>query len=130
MFRRTLLGFVAVMGMLAVGSGTAMADHRGGYQNHGHHHHHGHYSGYANRGYGGYGGYSGYRSPSYGMGYGYGYRPVVVAPRAVVVPGYGCQSAYAVPSYGYGGYGAYGYGSPYRTGLSYSSPGFGVFIGR
>ena len=124
MFRRTLLGFVAVMGLLAVGSGTAMADHRSFSGGH-HHHHHG---GYINQGSRGYGGYGGYRTPNYG----YGSSPYVVA-RPLFVPQYGgCNSGFS--GYGYGGYGpaygGYGYGSPYRTGVTYSSPGFGLYIGR
>ena len=135
MFRRTLLGMVTVLSLLAVGSGSAFADHRwsgGG----GHHHHH-HDGGY---GYGGgqhqlhhHGGYG------YGGGYGggYGYRSVVIAPRQVIMPqsyGYGapaydmsgCNNGYGGASYGYGGYPSAGYGSSF----GYSSPGFGLYIGR
>ena len=125
MLRHTLLGLVAVVGLLAVGSGTARADHRG--LGGGHHQHYS--SGY------GYRGHAGYRAPVYG----YGYRPIVVAPRVVaprvvVNPGYGCNSGYYGagygPAYGYGGYGTYGYGAPYRSSFGYSAPGFGIFIGR
>ena len=116
MFRRTMLGMAAVLGLLVVGSGSAFA--HGGF-------HHGH---------GGYGGYGGFRG--YGGYGGYGYRPMVVAP--VVVPpmygGYGYGGGYGggygpgmMPGYGYG---AYGYGSPYGAGIGYSSPGFGVYLGR
>lgn len=115
MFRRTLMGTVAVLGLLAVGSGSAFANHGWGG---------GHYHG------GGYG-YGGYRG-----GPGYAYRPpVVVAPRPVIV----APPVYAAPGIGVGGcntgygpgYGAgYGYGSPYGSGISYSSPGFGFYYGR
>ncbi len=131
MFRRTLLGMVAVLSLLVVGSGSAFANHRwsgGG----GHHHHH----------HGGYG-YSGGYGGGYGGGYsgGYGYSPMVMAPRQVIMPqsyGYGapaygmggCNSGYSGASYGYGGYPSAGYGSPYGSSFGYSSPGFGLYIGR
>jgi hypothetical protein len=117
MFRRTLLGMVAVAGLLVVGSGSAFAN--GGWG--GHHHHHG----------GGYGGYRG----GYGYG-GYGYRPVVVVPpRPIVVappvyPGVGCNSGFGYgagygPVYG-GGYGYGGYGQS----VGISTPGFGMYLNR
>lgn len=113
MFRRTLLGTVAVLGLLVMGGGSAFANHGWG----GGHHH---------------GGY-GYRG-GYGYG-GYGYRPLVVAPRPVIV----APPMYATPGYGVGGYGmggcgpgygGYGYGAPYGAGIGYASPGFGFYMGR
>jgi hypothetical protein len=118
MFRRTLLGMVAIASLLVVGTGSAFANPGWG----GHHHHGG---GYGYRGYGGYG---------YG---GYGYRPIVVAPRPVIVPqpvvvppvygGVGCNTGY-----GYGGYtnGYAPYGAGYGTALGVSTPGFGFYMNR
>lgn len=122
MFRRTLLGMVAVAGLLVVGGGSAFAN--GGWGG-GHGHGHGHHGG-------GYGG--GYRG-GYGYG-GYGYRPVVVVPpRPIVVappvyPGVGCNTGYGygtgyAPVYG-GGYGYNGYGQS----VGISTPGFGLYLNR
>lgn len=71
------------------------------------------------------------------------YRPIVVAPRPVVVTrplvvpqvypyatsgyGYGCNTGLG---YGYSPYQTYGYGSPYGASFGYSSPNFGLYISR
>ena len=123
MFRRTLLGTVAVLALVAMSGGSAFANH--GWGGGGGHHHHGGY---------------GYRG-GYGYGGGYGYRPMVVAPRVVVAPrpvimappayGYGYAPGYPVGGCNNGvGTAVYGYGTPYGAGIGYSSPGFGVYVGR
>lgn len=92
-----------------------------------------------------------HRGGYYGYGYGYGYRPVVVAPPPVVVapypaPVYAAPApvyspayapgpvyapapipapVYAPPAYSYGVVGPRG-----GFGFGYSSPGFGVYVGR
>jgi len=84
MFRKTVLGVLAVAGLMLASTGTASAYYRGGY--------HGGYRGYGYRG--------GVCAP-----------PVVVAPRVryAYPPAYGYGVA---PGYGYGYGNAYGYGGP------------------
>lgn len=100
MFRRTLI-FTAVLGCMAMLSASSFAHGGYGYGRH--------CGGY------GYGGY-GYR--------GYGPRPVVVAPRPVVV-GRPVVVPQPYPAYGYPGYPAYGYGG---ASFGVSTPGFGLYI--
>ncbi len=113
MFKKTILGLVAVASLLVVSAGTASANHRGGF----------HHGGYHNGGYGFRGGYGG----GYRGGYGYA-PPIIVAP-----PVYGYAPA---GGYGYGGYAAQpgcgaGYGAAYgygRPGFGVSTPGFGMYV--
>ena len=109
MFKKTILGLVAVASLLVVSAGTASANHRRGF------HHRCHNRG-GNGFRGGYGG--GYRG-------GYGYAPpIIVAPSA-----YGYAPA---RGYGYGRYAAQtGWGAPYgygRPGFGVSTPGFGMYV--
>ena len=107
MFRKAILGIVAVMSLIVVSSsGTASANYRGGY--------HGYRYGY---------GYRGPVGPLYRRGY--IAPPVYVAPPPVAY-GYPGVGGYG---YGYGGgyapgYG-YGYGAP---GVGVSTPGFGFYV--
>lgn len=104
MFRKTILGIVAVMGLMAVSTGTASANYR-----------HGYYGGYRY-------GYRGPIGPAYRRGY--------IAPPVYVAP----PVAYGYPGvggygYGYGGYAAPGYGYGYGgPGLGVSTPGFGFYV--
>ena len=103
MFRKAILGIVAVMSLMVISTGTADAYYRGGYR-----------GGYYGNRYG----YRGPVRPLYRRGY---VAPVYVPPVAYGYPGVG--------AYGYG-YGAgyapgYGYGAP---GLGVSTPGFGFYV--
>ena len=101
MFRKAILGIVAVMSLMVVSSGTASAYYRGGY--HGYRY-----------------GYRGTIGPVYRRGY--------IAPPVYVAPpvayGYPGVGGYG---YGYGGY-APGYGYGYGPGVGISTPGFGMYV--
>lgn len=124
MFRRKLVGLMAVMSLLAVGSGSAFADHHGGW-----HHHGGTPVGM-------------YRGGTYRGGYVGGVRPLIVAPRPVIVaprpviaaprqvivaprPMIAAPRQVLVPQ-AYPRYGTYGTTSTF----SFSSPGFGLYLSR
>lgn len=104
MLRKAMFGMMAIVGLIAISTGTASAY---GYNGHNHN----------------WNNYHGYRP---GAAYGR------YAPRVVVNPplyGNGCR---ITPGYGYGGYGAgygagyggYGYGTP---GVTVNTPGFGFY---
>lgn len=101
MFRKAILGIVAVMTLTVCSAGTASAYYRGGY--HGYRH-----------------GYRGPIGPVYRPRYA---APVYVPPVAYGYPGVGAYG------YGYGGGYApgfgYGYGAP---GLGVTTPGFGFYV--